>query len=320
MSLPKPSSTASNKVLVLFGPTACGKTGLLDSMFTGQQALAHAVVVSADSVQVYRGLNIGSAKPSAALLARLPHKLIDLIEPDQPFSVGDFCRLANEACADIHANGMLPIVSGGTAYYLRAFLCGSPAAPPSDALVRKQLQVELLEQGPDALRAQLAAVDPVSAARIQPADLYRISRALEVYRCSGMPLSSFEKPVAVRSDLDLLCIAIDRPRPQLYERIDARVDEMLSQGLEDEVQALVDAGWSSTDPGMRAIGYAEFLEALDHGRLPTGSARESVIERIKMNTRRYAKRQLTFMRSLPGVRWFQADDQTGVHEAIRAWL
>lgn len=320
MSSPKPSSTASNKVLVLFGPTACGKTALLESLFTGNGRLAPAVVVSADSVQVYRGLDIGSAKPEPDLLSRLPHKLIDILEPSQAFSVGDFCRLADEACAELWAGGLLPVVSGGTAYYLRAFLCGPPSAPPSDPAIRLAVQAELSERGADALRAELMRVDPISASRIEPADLYRISRALEVYRCSGKPLSSYEKPTQLREDLDILCIAIDRPRPQLYARVEARVDQMLAQGLEDELRQLLAAGWGRGDPGLRAIGYAEFLDAMEGDSLPQGQARDRVIAQIKTNTRRYAKRQLTFMRSLPGVRWFCAEDAEGVREAIRAWL
>jgi len=306
-------STASNKVLILFGPTAVGKTATVERLDTDDRLPRRPVViVSADSVQVYRGLDIGSAKPGAAERARIRHELVDILDPSRPFSVGDFTRLADEACERATAAGALPVLSGGTAYYVRAFLYGPPPAPPADPAVRSALQDELASRGPAALRAELERVDPDSAARIAPADLYRTTRALEVYRRSGRPLSSFKPPTERRARWDSLVIGLDRPRDELYARIDARVDAMLAAGLEREVSALVAAGFGPGDPGMRAIGYAEFLEA---GRSP-----DEIRAAIQMHTRNYAKRQLTFMRSLPGVRWFPADDYEGVLRATAAWL
>jgi tRNA dimethylallyltransferase len=246
------------------------------------------------------------------------HELIDIRDPSEAFSVGDFVRLADEACERITAEGALPVLSGGTAYYIKAFLYGSPPAPPADAAVRAALQEELAERGPAALRAELARVDPKSAARLAPADLYRITRALEVYRCSGRPLSSFTPPTEPRPRWNPLVVGLDRPRAELYARIDARVEAMLAAGLADEVQALRAAGFSPGDPGLRAIGYAEFLAATpdQHGNLPL----ESIAADIKMHTRRYAKRQLTFMRSLPDVHWFSADDYEALFELVAGWL
>jgi len=312
-------STTSSKVLVLFGPTAVGKTATIERLdHDDRLPRKPVVVISADSVQVYRGLDLGSAKPSRAERLRMRHELIDIRDPSEPFSVGDFVRLADEACERVTAEGALPVLSGGTAYYIKAFLYGAPPAPPADAAVRAALQEELAERGPAALRAELARVDPETAARLAPADLYRITRALEVYRCSGLPLSSFVLPAEPRPRWQALVVGLDRPRAELYARIDARVDAMLAAGLALEVQALRAAGYGPGDPGLRAIGYSEFLAATQgqNGELPL----ESIAADIKMHTRRYAKRQLTFMRSIPGVRWFGADDYEAIFSEVEGWL
>lgn len=246
------------------------------------------------------------------------HELIDIRNPSEPFSVGDFMRLSDEACERITAENALPVLSGGTAYYIKAFLYGPPPAPPADSTVRVAIQKELTERGAAAMREELARVDPESAARLAPADLYRITRALEVYRCSGKPLSSFKPSTKLRPRWDTLIVGLDRPRSELYTRIDARVDAMIAAGLSGEVKALQAAGYGSGDPGMRAIGYAEFLSAIpdQHGKLPL----ESIAADMKMHTRRYAKRQLTFMRSLPDVHWFGPDDYETIFGLIAGWL
>jgi len=312
-------STTSSKVLVLFGPTAVGKTASIERLgHDDRLPRKPVVVISADSVQIYRGLNIGSAKPSELERSRIRHELIDILDPTEPFSVGDFVRLADEACERATAEGALPVLSGGTAYYIKAFLYGQPPAPPSDPQIRAAIQAELAERGSAVLRTELALVDPESAARIAPADLYRITRALEVYRCSGRPLSSFVPLAEPRPRWDTLVVGLDRPRAELYARIDARVDAMLAAGLADEVQALRAAGYGPGDPGMRAIGYAEFLAAAPrrNDSLPL----EAIAAEIKMHTRRYAKRQLTFMRSLSDVRWFGANDYESIFAEATGWL
>ena len=303
-------TTTSNKVLALFGPTACGKTDLLEKLFSGDDRLIKrpVVVVSADSVQVYRGLDIGSAKPDARLLERLPHELINIRDPRDTFSVGDFVRLADEACARAVASGALPVLSGGTAFYIKAFMLGLPSAPTADGETRARVQEDFRRLGPKVMLEELKEVDPLSAARIQPADHYRIARALEVYRSSGRPLSSYELPREPRARWSVLPLAIDRPRDELYARINARVDAMLAAGLAEELRSLVAAGYGPSDPGMRAIGYAEFFEQGDGDPEKGIAALEQVAERIKLHTRRYAKRQFTFMRALPGVHWFHPDD------------
>ncbi|MFH2114540.1 MAG: tRNA (adenosine(37)-N6)-dimethylallyltransferase MiaA [Spirochaetota bacterium] len=315
-------NTASNKVVALFGPTACGKTAMLKQLFLDNDRPFRwpVVVVSADSAQVYRGMDIGSAKPDPRLLSRIPHELIDLRSPDEAFSVGDFVDLADDACRRAIASGALPVISGGTAYYIKAFIMGLFKAPKADPAVRLAVDAELAERGNAAMLAELARVDPVSAARIAPADSYRIARALEVYRCSGRPLSDFVVPYLPRADWDVLLLGLDRPRDELYARIRLRVDAMMAAGLSAEVDGLLAAGYGRGDPGMKAIGYAEFLDAGIAERGLAGLDLHAVAEAIALHTRHYAKRQLTFMRSLRKVAWLSADDTNGVRTLIEEFL
>ncbi|MDX9959827.1 MAG: tRNA (adenosine(37)-N6)-dimethylallyltransferase MiaA [Clostridia bacterium] len=315
-------NTVSNKVVALFGPTACGKTAMLEKLFldSDRPFRRPVVVVSADSAQVYRGMDIGSAKPEAGLLARLPHELINLRSPDETFSVGDFVALADDACRKASAGGSLPVISGGTAYYIKAFVMGLFTAPKADPAIRAAVAEEMIAKGNAAMLAELAKVDPVSAARIAPADGYRIGRALEVYRCSGRPLSDFAVPDEPRAEWAVLALGLDRPRADLYERIRLRVDAMMAAGLPAEVASLVAAGYGQGDPGMKAIGYAEFLDAGIAEKGLAGLNLRAVAEDIALHTRHYAKRQLTFMRSLHKVAWFDADDVDGARTAIGDFL
>jgi tRNA dimethylallyltransferase len=311
------SIASSSKVLLVFGPTASGKTALLEELFLEDPVpgLPPGEVVSADSMQVYIGMDIGTAKPDYALRSRLPHHLIDILDPSEQFTVGDFVRRADEACSDISRRGRLPVVSGGTAFYLKNFVCGLPQSPAVDAIVRESVERDLRERGSAALRAELEAGDPESAGRIHPADLYRLTRALEVLRQTGKPLSACAVPLAPRSCYDFLLIALERPREELYRRIDERVDAMFAAGLTGEVRELLRGGASEADPGMQAIGYREFLQARRAGCMRMRDVRDA----IALDSRRYAKRQLTFFRSLPGVEWFFAEDRRGIRRRILRW-
>jgi len=313
------TASKNNQVLALFGPTACGKTALLEQLFCGPDRLIaqDATIISADSIQVYRGLDIGSAKPDPALLLRLPHELIDIRNPDQNFSLGDFVELADAACQQAHEHGRLPIISGGTAYYIKAFIYGLPTAPPANPALRLELQAELAEQGAAVLRAELAKVDPASHARIAVADHYRLLRALEVWRSSGQPLSSFDLPTQPRERWQVSSIAIDRPREALYRRIDARVEQLFAAGLEAEIDALRSAGFDSSTPALKGIGYAEFFSGYSSDESPE-YRQKAIKAAIALHSRRYAKRQLTFMRSLPNVHWFPADDAPRIAAFIRS--
>jgi tRNA dimethylallyltransferase len=239
--------------------------------------------------------------------------LIDIRNPDEQFNAGDFVRLADEACADIARRGKLPVVSGGTGFYLKNFIQGLPAAPPADPAVRAGLKRELNEQGAAALMARLARGDPESAGKIHLNDEYRLLRALEVLRLSGRPLSSFQAPSSGgRPDYRFLIIGLSRPREELYRRINHRCAAMFSRGLAAEVRRLFEAGYTPRDPGMRAIGYREFFvpdlagggEAADLWRLSADLAGVEAL--TAQNSRRYAKRQITFFASIPGTRWIEA--------------
>jgi len=284
-------------VVFLFGPTGVGKTALIEGMNPDRYE-----VISADSMQVYRGMDIGTAKPDPTLLSRLPHYLIDIRDPDEQFHLGSFLTLADAAAREISARGKLPVISGGTAYYFKHFLFGLPEAPPSDPDLRREIEAEHERVGCVILHERLGEVDPVSAERINPNDRYRIIRALEVYRCSGRPLSTFDPPKELRPGLEVKLIGLMRPREELYERINRRVEEMFALGLRDEVESLVARGYKTGDPGMKAIGYGEFLSAWERGE----DDEATIMEAIQKNSRRYAKRQLTFFRSLPGVEWRNA--------------
>ncbi|MDR2922958.1 MAG: tRNA (adenosine(37)-N6)-dimethylallyltransferase MiaA [Treponema sp.] len=311
-------------VLVIFGPTASGKTDLLMELF-GRGGSQRAEVVSADSMQVYRGMDIGTAKPSPEERLQLPHHLIDIRNPDEQFTAGDFVRLAREAIDDIARRGSLPIVAGGTGFYLKNLVCGLPEAPPSDPAIREALKDELQEKGAAALMEELARLDPVSAEKIHINDEYRLLRALEVQRLCGRPLSSFSVSggSAVNggaiyggaidggsSKYKFRVIGLYRPREELYSRINARCAAMFERGLPDEVLRLYEAGYTPRDPGLRAIGYREFFveDPPASGVYRLSRDIDGVRALVAMNCRRYAKRQITFFSSLPGTQWVNADE------------
>jgi tRNA dimethylallyltransferase len=320
----------SRPVFVLFGPTASGKTELLSRLFL-EKGREDAEVVSADSMQVYRGMDIGTAKPSLELRRRFPHHLVDIRDPDKQFNVGDFVRLADRACADIYSRGKLPVVSGGTGFYLKNFILGLSGAPPSDPAVREALKKELAEKGAETLMAELAEQDGESAARIHVNDTYRLLRALEVLRLSGRPLSSFAIHGAERSPQEpayngevqgrddsgdiprsryrFLVVELFRPREELYGRIERRCEEMFRLGLADEVAGLFRNGYTPKDPGMRAIGYREFFVEEPCVKEPGAAGKtwrlsedlDGVRRLVIRDSRRYAKRQITFFASIPNV-------------------
>jgi tRNA dimethylallyltransferase len=293
-------------VLVFFGPTASGKTEILSELF-GKKGGPEAEIVSADSMQVYRGMDIGTAKPSPAEREKLPHHLIDIRDPDEQFNAGDFVRLAGDACAGIWSRGKLPVVSGGAGFYLRNFILGLPESPPSDAGIRSQIKEDLRRRGAAALFAELAAGDPVSAGRIHVNDEYRLTRALEVLRQSGRPLSSYGRNSAgENSPFSFTILGLRRPREELYRRINERCAAMFRGGLFEEVRRLRDSGYGPGDPGLRAIGYREFFIEDGEGHAALSEDLAAVKELVAMNSRRYAKRQIVYFASIPGVRWIDS--------------
>jgi tRNA dimethylallyltransferase len=314
-----PSSEAVHGpvVLCLFGPTASGKTDILTRLFAGS-----AEVIVADSMQVYRYLDVGTAKPSEEERRAVPHHLIDIKNPDEQYHAGEFVTRAEQLIRQIQARGRLPIVSGGTAFYFQNLLFGLPGTPQGSDELRSALKRRLETEGAGALYRELERVDPETSRRISPNDTYRILRALEVYEASGRPLSSFQVPQTPRTDLDIRLVGLWREREELTRRIDARVEAMMDAGLPGEVARVCRMGYGPEDPGLRGIGYREFFSlapdaACAFDELP--SARLSAVsEEIKRSSKRYAKRQMTFFRRLPGVEWFHSDDRQALSAVAEA--
>ncbi|MFZ5491501.1 MAG: tRNA (adenosine(37)-N6)-dimethylallyltransferase MiaA [Pseudomonadota bacterium] len=272
----------------LLGPTAAGKSALALAI----AARLPCEIVSVDSGQVYRGMDIGTAKPSPAERAVVPHHLIDIREPDQPYSAGEFRDDARRLIADIEARGRIALLVGGTFLYFRALERGIAALPAADVATRRAIEDEAAARGWAALHAELATVDPIVAARVAPADRQRISRALEVFRLTGRPLSAWQ--AEVKTDLHrpaLRLILAPADRQALYRAVDARFDAMLEAGLLDEAAALRRAGHDRDLPALRAVGYRQACAHLA-GEIdfPT------LVETGRTASRQYAKRQLTWLR------------------------
>lgn len=281
-----------SRVVVIAGPTASGKTALAI-------ALARRLggeIVNADSQQVVRGLDVGTAKPTAAERAAVPHHLLDLVEPGEGMDAARFAALADAAIADVAARGRLPVVAGGTGLYVRALLHGVVAAPGRDPALRALLEDEAARLGRPALHARLAAIDPEAAARIRPNDLVRVVRALEI-AAGGRRPSELAAAHGFREDRhDAVLLALDPPRDALHARIDARVREMFAGGLLEEARALLARGGGP--PPKLPIGYAE-AAAVVRGELPV----EEAIRRVQVAHRRYARRQVIWLRKERGVEW-----------------
>jgi tRNA dimethylallyltransferase len=292
-------------VFALLGPTASGKSRLaldLARRFPIE-------IVSMDSGQVYRGMDIGTAKPSAAERASVPHHLIDLIEPTESYSAGRFRDEAIRAAQEILARKRIPLLVGGTMLYYRVLVLGLDALPDSDPEIRGSIDEKARQLGWPALHAELARVDPQAAARIKPNDAQRIQRALEVQRVSGQPLSALQKGAAETLPFPLEAFSlVPRDRSELHQRIAARFDSMLRAGLVDEVKALrKNFQLSAGMPSMRCVGYRQAWEFLE-GTCDEKTFREKAIAA----TRQLAKRQMTWLRSLPGL-----EDAAGLEEALQ---
>lgn len=298
--------------VALAGPTASGKSA---ASLVLAQAL-DAEIVSVDSALVYRGLDIGSAKPAPAERARVPHHLIDIRDPAQAYSAAEFAADAQRVAGEIRARGRRVLLVGGTMLYFKALFEGLAAMPAADAATRAQLEAEAAGRGWPALHAELARVDPVTAARLAPNDAQRVQRALEVFRLTGQPLSQFhagaQAQPLLRPDLFLSLEPADRA--WLHERIAQRFDAMLAAGLLDEVRALRARGDLSPElPSMRSVGYRQAWEALDEG-WPVDVLRERGIAA----TRQLAKRQLTWLRGMRERRVIACDAPDALQQVLRA--
>jgi tRNA dimethylallyltransferase len=282
----------------LTGPTASGKSGL--ALEVAEELGAE--IVALDSMTLFRGMDIGTAKATAADRARVPHHLIDVLDPDQASSLDCYIRRALECVHDIEARGRRALLVGGTPLYLKACLRGMFAGPPADPELRAALEQRAELAGTPALHAELAAVDPVAAGRIERTDTRRVVRALEVYRATGRPISDFQRQFAAPAEPPPKVACLAWPRETLYRRIDRRVIEMLDAGWVDEVRRLRGRYPHASREARQAVGYREIAEHLD-GRLPWSE----MVTLIQTRTRQFSKRQRTWFRGLREVRPFAVE-------------
>lgn len=300
------------KILVIVGPTASGKTRMaveLAQRHNGE-------VISADSMQIYRTMDIGTAKPTKEEMGGIPHHMIDVADPEEDFSVARYVEMAARCVDDVLERGKLPIVAGGTGLYIDSLLSGRTFAPFSpDSALRGELERELAEKGGQAMLEALAQVDPEAAQRLHPNDHKRIVRALEVYRSTGKTITQHNRETqAILPRYNALTIGLAfQDRQAMWRRIDQRVDEMVAAGLEDEVRRLLTRGISPKCTAMQAIGYKEFTQALS-GEMTWQEAADVV----KLRSRQYAKRQLTWFGRNPNTRWVRWDDPPEFEQGRRA--
>jgi tRNA dimethylallyltransferase len=296
-----PQKSNLPKIIVICGPTGVGKTHFAIEV----AERFGAEIVGADSMQIYRDMDIGTAKPTVAEQAAVRHHMVDIIDPEQPYDAAAYGRQAHAVVQELIRKGVLPLVVGGTGLYIKALIYGLFQTHRTDPAIRQNLLSQAAQEGNTVLYAWLIEKDPRTAARIHPNDTYRIVRALEVMIATGQPLShhhqrhGFEQP-----RYNVLTLGLRLPRRQLYDRIDRRVDEMIAEGLKDEVARLIASGRSIDLKSMQSLGYHHMVKFLQ-GRLSW----EETVRTLKRDHRRYAKRQLTWFTALDQIRWL-APDQT----------
>lgn len=300
----------SIKILVIAGPTAVGKTAFAihaASAFNGE-------IISCDSMQIYRGMDIGTAKPSKEELERTPHHLIDIADPSDEFSAARFSDMAQMAIEDVSNRGRLPIICGGTGLYLDGILYEMDYGnSPSDPDIRRELEEIYEKSGPLPLHEELKKRDPVAAEAIHPNNVKRMIRALERLRLGEKSLKPFSSERIRKEGLDPLLIGLTRPREELYERIDLRVDKMMEEGLEEEVKRLSESGLTLENTSMLGIGYKEIYQYLQGG-----STIDEAVKKIKTGTRHYAKRQFTWFRRYDTMKWIDISRYGTEEKAIEA--
>jgi len=299
-------------ILILAGPTAAGKTALAVRL----ARRLGSEILNADSLQVYRYMDIGTAKPSIEERSAATHRLIDVADPDEPFDAARYLELARPVVNELHARGKVPIVTGGTGLYIKVLTRGICEGAPSHPGMRQRLQDELQARGLLALHQELLRVDPPLGSKIHPNDRQRILRALEVHRISGVPLSHWQQQhrfnrILYRS----VKIFLYRQRDVLYDRIDRRVDNMMRQGLLDEVKKLIAMGFGPELKPMQSLGYRQLC-----GHLAGKLSLDQAVADIRRETRRYAKRQMTWFRGDPEFMWVDARDEQEATDLIEEEL
>lgn len=293
-------------LIVICGPTAVGKTAVAVEV-AGQLGTE---VISADSMQVYRHLSVGTAKPTSEELRGVPCKMVDIVDPDYQFNLGDFVEAATGHVERLLTEGRVPVVCGGTGLYIRGLLHGVFDGPTRDMETRRTLAERAERDGLPALHEELARVDPAAAARIPKADRQRILRALEVWHVTGRRISDLQTQGTDAQRWPARTFVLALPRELLYQRINDRVALMVERGLLDEVRRYLDAGFQRTNPAVRALGYAELIEHLEGSR-----TLESALEAMAHKSRNYAKRQLTWFRGVREAEWVDVSGKTAAEIA-----
>jgi tRNA dimethylallyltransferase len=299
------------RALIICGPTGVGKTEVaieVAERLGGE-------VISADSRQVYRYLNIGTAKPTPEQREKIPHHLIDIVDPNEQFTAADYGNLARETIREVFEGGKTPIVSGGTGLYLRALTEGLFYGPPADPEIRGQFERVADEKGEAALYQQLLQVDPEAAERIHPHDRKRIVRALEVFQICGKPLSLLQREGEYPpKEYQFIKVGLTQRREELYKKIEKRVDKMIKEGLLGEVRALIERGYDGELVPLKTVGYKEMFEHLEEKY-----SLKRAIELVKRNTRRYAKRQLTWFRKDKEIHWFEIETPKLIDKVVEEY-
>jgi tRNA dimethylallyltransferase len=292
--------TAWKPVVAIVGPTAIGKSRIGIEV----AKILNTEILTADSRQVYRDMNIGTDKPTVAEQQGIPHRLIDLVDPDQSFNVGDFRHHATQDISHLHQQGLLPLVIGGTGLYIRALLRGLCPSPPANWLIRNELAQEAKTEGPTFLYERLQQVDPDLAQRLHPNDQPKIQRALEVYRILGTPLSVVHQQHRFDdTPYPSLLIGLTMDRQTLYRRIETRVEWEIHKGLIQETQSLLDRGYHRELGSMKGLGYRQFS-----GYLAGEYSYEEAVRLLKRDTRHFAKRQMTWFQKEPDIDWIRLDE------------
>jgi len=300
------------KLIVICGPTGIGKTELslsLAEAFNGG-------IVSSDSMQIYRYMDIGTAKPDAEELGRVPHYMIDIVDPDEPYDAARFYREGRQAIARIQGDGSVPFIVGGTGFYIKALLHGLFEAKPVNPLIIDRLKEESEAHGIHPLYERLSACDPGAASRIHVNDAYRVIRALAVFEMSGKPMSEFQQAHGfAESPFDILKICLFSDREMLYDRINRRVDQMIDVGFLAEVASLLERGYSGDLKSMQSIGYRHMVDYIN-GK----NTWDETLYTLKRDTRRFAKRQLTWFRKDQEMIWKSPEGEVEIMEMVRKFL
>jgi len=300
------------KVVIICGPTATGKTSTAIEL----AGIVGGEIIGADSMQVYRYMDIGTAKPTADEQACVPHHMIDIVDPEEHFDAKKYAKMAHEIIMELFAQGITPLIVGGTGLYIKVLIHGLFEVDPADHNIRRRLKKQAEARGTDFLHKRLSRCDPDTAAKLHPHDTYRIIRALEIYELTGETISDHHRTHRFQDrPFRVLKIGLDLDRDLLYDRINLRVDAMIEAGLIDEVKGLLGKGYSPNLKSMQSIGYRHMVDLIEN-RLSIDEA----LRTLRRDTRRYAKRQLTWFNADPEIVWFNPAQLDDISRIIKTFL